>query len=567
MKEFNKDYGLLILLLVFGCVRILRADDVNEESCKSTHWQCLKSGKCIPLSWKCDSEGTDCGPDDDSDEQNCPPKTCADEEFSCPSTSQCVPKRWVCDDDPDCDNGEDEADCVSNKTCDQLGEFDCYGDSSFCIAIEKVCDGKNDCQRKEDEDSALCKHRDPCLHHKCGDHSHCVNKAYSDSTLVAKCECNSGYRWVEEEKLCKDIDECEQPGLCSQICINTRGGYKCECFPGYTIERHYFCRANGEKAWLYYTNRRDIRRLRTDSRYKEIIVEETTNSIALDIDYEDGLMFWTDVGTEKIMRAKVGGDAVLANDIQTLISNEKGDAFSPDGLAVDWLYKHFYWTDTGSDTIRVANYVGNKSKTLVSTGLDDPRAICVDPENGYMYWTDWGQNPKIERCGMNGENRETMVNGGDDLQWPNGLTIDYIGKRIYWIDSKLHKIGTANFDGSGKGHVPVDATVIGHPFSISVFEDSLYWTDWHTNSIRSIHKITGRNAKTLSLGSYSVMDIKVYHELRQIRDFKEKAKDLCRNAHCEYMCLPAAKISGNATVSCVCADNQQLKSDKRSCMH
>jgi hypothetical protein len=34
----------------------------------------------------------------------------------------------------------------------------------------------------------------------------------------------------------------------------------------------------------------------------EIIVEETTNSIALDIDYEDGLMFWTDGGTEKIMR-------------------------------------------------------------------------------------------------------------------------------------------------------------------------------------------------------------------------------------------------------------------------
>ncbi|XP_045159844.2 very low-density lipoprotein receptor-like isoform X2 [Mercenaria mercenaria] len=773
MKEFNKNYGLLILLLIFGCVRFLRADDVNEVTCESTHWQCLKSGKCIPLSWKCDSERSDCGPDDDSDEQNCPPKTCADEEFSCPSTGQCVPKRWVCDDDADCDNGEDEANCedkekghcgvdefscdnghclsmqwrcdgvedcdngldemnctatcdvgmfkchdgncisdswlcdgdsdcldgsdeiecgektcsdgefkcddklrcidikwkcdgdfdcsdhsdetnnctytnheepeicspstefkcvtsgecihkswqcdgdpdctdssdenndcdytcrvdqfmcenhvcisntlkcdgnadcedrsdekncVSNKTCDELGEFDCYGDSSFCIAIEKVCDGKNDCQRREDEDSALCKHRDPCLHHKCGNHSHCVNKAYSDSTLVAKCECNSGYRWVEEEKLCKDIDECEQPGLCSQICINTRGGYKCECYPGYTIEKHYFCRANGEKAWLYYTNRRDIRRLRTDSRYMEIIVEETTNSIALDIDYEDGLMFWTDGGTEKIMRAKVGGDAVLANDIQTLISNEKGDAFSPDGLAVDWLYKHFYWTDTGSDTIRVANYAGDKSKTLVSTGLDDPRAICVDPENGYMYWTDWGQNPKIERCGMNGENRETIVNGGDDLQWPNGLTIDYIGKRIYWIDSKLHKIGTANFDGSGKGHVLVDATEISRPFSISVFEDSLYWTDWHTNSIRSIHKITGRNAKTLSLGSYSVMDIKVYHELRQIRDFKEKAKDLCRNAQCEYMCLPAAKMSSNATVSCVCADNQQLKSDKRSCM-
>ena len=48
-------------------------------------------------------------------------------------------------------------------------------------------------------------------------------------------------------------------------------------------------------------------------------------------------------------------------------------------------------------------------------------------------------------------------------------------------------------------------------------------------------------------------------------DFKEQAKALCRNAQCEYMCLPAAKVTKNATVTCVCADNQQLKADGRSC--
>lgn len=92
---------------------------------------------------------------------------------------------------------------------------------------------------------------------------------------------------------------------------------------------------------------------------------------------------------------------------------------------------------------------------------------------------------------------------------------DYVEGRIYWIDSKLHKIGTAKLDGSEKSHVLVDAMEIRRPFSIAVFEDTLYWTDWHTNSIRSVHKVTGRNPKTLSIGSYSVMDIKVYHEQRQ----------------------------------------------------
>lgn len=40
-----------------------------------------------------------------------------------------------------------------------------------------------------------------------------------------------------------------------------------------------------------------------------------------------------------------------------------------------------------------------------------------------MYWTDWGQTPKIERCGMDGQNRETIVRQQDGLEWPNGLTI------------------------------------------------------------------------------------------------------------------------------------------------
>ena len=72
-------------------------------------------------------------------------------------------------------------------------------------------------------------------------------------------------------------------------------------------------------------------------------------------------------------------------------------------------------------------------------------------------------------------------------------------------------------DGSDRKFVVVNPSEISRPFSISVFEDSLYWTDWNTNSIKSVNKKTGRSLQTLSLGSYSVMDIKVYHEMRQER--------------------------------------------------
>lgn len=144
--------------------------------------------------------------------------------------------------------------------------------------------------------------RNPCWDHECPKHSHCERTPYSNKSIVAKCICDRGFEWVEKDQECQDINECEHPGTCSQICVNTRGGYKCECRPGYIIERHFFCRADGEPSWLYYANRRDIRRLRADSRYSEILVEETENSIALDFDYDEGLMFWTDVGLEQIMR-------------------------------------------------------------------------------------------------------------------------------------------------------------------------------------------------------------------------------------------------------------------------
>ena len=51
----------------------------------------------------------------------------------------------------------------------------------------------------------------------------------------------------------------------------------------------------------------------------------------------------------------------------------------------------------------------------------------------YMYWTDWGSFPRIERAFMNGEERMDLVN--HTLHWPNGLTIDHVYNKLYWADA------------------------------------------------------------------------------------------------------------------------------------
>lgn len=50
-----------------------------------------------------------------------------------------------------------------------------------------------------------------------------------------------------------------------------------------------------------------------------------------------------------------------------------------------------------------------------------------------MYWTDWGENAKLERSGMDGSDRTVLIN--NNLGWPNGLTVDKTSSQLLWADA------------------------------------------------------------------------------------------------------------------------------------
>ena len=52
----------------------------------------------------------------------------------------------------------------------------------------------------------------------------------------------------------------------------------------------------------------------------------------------------------------------------------------------------------------------------------------------YLFWSDWGKSPKIERAELDGSNRVVVVQ--DDLVWPNGLTVDTYTNRVIWADAR-----------------------------------------------------------------------------------------------------------------------------------
>lgn len=130
---------------------------------------------------------------------------------------------------------------------------------------------------------------------------HCVSSSIitNHSTFLS-----SSYKLVNNTK-CEDIDECaENPGICSQICINEVGRYKCECEPGYMRDprNHTKCKATEGHASLLFARRHDIRKIALDHREMTSIVNDTKSATALDFVFRTGMIFWSDVTTQRIYK-------------------------------------------------------------------------------------------------------------------------------------------------------------------------------------------------------------------------------------------------------------------------
>jgi low-density lipoprotein receptor-related protein 1 (alpha-2-macroglobulin receptor) len=84
---------------------------------------------------------------------------------------------------------------------------------------------------------------------------------------------------------------------------------------------------------------------------------------------------------------------------------------------------HQYWCDKGSDTIEVSNLDGEHRRILIREGLLEPRALAVDPREGLLFWSDWGDRPHIGRAFMDGERKNILKlsNLGTVWYWLNNL--------------------------------------------------------------------------------------------------------------------------------------------------
>ncbi|XP_064071124.1 very low-density lipoprotein receptor-like isoform X14 [Vanessa tameamea] len=518
--------------------------------CIATEFECRDRMTCVHRAWVCDGD-RDCPDGGDEAPEICRGNvTCRLDQFQCKDHS-CIPGALYCNGDKDCPDGSDELNCTRPKPiCDKRTEFDCGG--GMCIPLSKVCDKHTDCPNFEDEPADRCGENE-CAKNNGGCTQRCV-----DTPVGYYCDCEKGYK-LTDNRTCEDVDECLDPGACSQICINEKGTFKCECHAGYARDPRdrTRCKATEGHPSLLFARRFDIRKISLDHHEMVAIVNDTKSATALDYVFRTGMIFWSDVTDEKIYKAPIdeGSQRTVVIGDQLITS---------DGLAVDWIYNHLYWTDTGKNHIELSDLQGNMRKVLIIDKLEEPRAIALNPLDGWMYWTDWGQVPKIERAGMDGSHRQTIV--AYDVKWPNGLTLDLVRKRVYWVDAKLNTISSCNFDGSARRVILYSTDVLRHPFSITTFEDWVYWTDWDKTAVYRANKFNGKDVEAITSTHtlQNPMVIHVYHPYRQPDGVNHCA---AVNGHCSHLCLPAPRIGANSPkVSCACPNGLRLLPDNQMCV-
>lgn len=202
-------------------------------------------------------------------------------------------------------------------------------------------------------------------------------------------------------------------------------------------------------------------------------------------------------------------------------------------------------------------------RVLLKTQVDMPRHIVVDPRNRFLFWADYGQNPKIERALLDGTNRTVLVSSG--IITPRGLALDRSTGYVYWVDDSLDMIARVNPHG-GETEIVRYGSRYPTPYGITVFENSIIWVDRNLKKVFQASKEPGGTEQPAVIRDNINMlrDVTIFDQRTQPTSAQELDLNACieANGGCAHFCFA---LPGSRNKKCSCAFGN-LAADGESCV-
>ena len=209
-----------------------------------------------------------------------------------------------------------------------------------------------------------------------------------------------------------------------------------------TIGRLFVLEASGNR----------VLSLNPDGSDRKVIVHECRIPDGIAVDVEAGHIYWTNMGVPNRNDGSIERADLDGRNRKTIIP--QGGTFTPKQLQLDRENGKLYWCDREGMRVMRANLDGSNIETLVDSSHGDPRpgsdatrwcvGIAVDPERGHIYWTQKGPekgglgrlfraNLEIPK-GENAAQRTDVEVLFDGLPEPIDLELDLKNRLLYWTD-------------------------------------------------------------------------------------------------------------------------------------